>query len=365
MRAGRLSGRTAALGGVVLLPLLLFPLLFIASRCVGSGGPTPVREASAATAAVEGYARPGAATFLALPEWYVVYSAEEYAEAIGRGAPSRFPYFGAIRQFWRYYGGVCVTTRHRYPFSLRRHAALGATGMRFSVEQAVKGAYEKSLGRVVEWIGGHDTPEDAFAARVAREYGRSLSTQPWYDFRFGTALEALWKDVPARGPHPIRKWERRVALSIEYGVKTLYGGAARVVLTYLSGAGDAGVYVLADNVSDRALVDARIQKVKAVGPHVYVLKLPPEPGFTRIVPGLVRQGVRFRDIAGNREIFLTVRAPRTWGPGLAPGRLVLAEPILTDPGRQRAGIATPVSSLHTVLASLERSGATLEQLYAY
>ena len=229
MRAGRLSGRTAALGGVVLLPLLLFPLLFIASRCVGSGGPTPVREASAATAAVEGYARPGAATFLALPEWYVVYSAEEYAEAIGRGAPSRFPYFGAIRQFWRYYGGVCVTTRHRYPFSLRRHAALGATGMRFSVEQAVKGAYEKSLGRVVEWIGGHDTPEDAFAARVAREYGRSLSTQPWYDFRFGTALEALWKDVPARGPHPIRKWERRVALSIEYGVKALYGGAARVV----------------------------------------------------------------------------------------------------------------------------------------
>ena len=365
MRAGRLFRRTAALGGVVLLPLLLFPLLFIVSRCVGSGGPAVVREASAAAAGVEDYARPGAATFLGLPEWYVVYSAEEYAEAIGRGAPSRFPYFGAIRQFWRYYGGVCVTTRNRYPFSIRSHVALGAIGMRFSAEQAVKGAYEKTLGRVVEGIAGHDTPEDAFAARVAREYGRSLSTGRWYDFPFAAALEALWKEVPVPGPHPIRKWERRVALSIEYGVKALYGGAARIAVKYLRGAGDAGVHVLAENVPDRALADARIENVKAVGPRVYVLKLPPAPAFSTIVPALLRQGVRFREIAGNGEIFLTVRAPRTWAFGLGPGRLVLAEPILTDPSRQRAGIATPVSSLHTVLAGLERSGATLEQLYAY
>ena len=184
MRAGRVFRRTAALGGVVLLPLILFPLLFIGGRCAGSGGPTHVREASAATASVDGYARPGAATFLALPEWYVVYSADEYAEAIGRAAPSRFPYFGAIRQFWRYYGSVCVTTRNQYPFSLRAHAALGATGMRFSAERAVKGAYEKTLGRLVEWIAGHDTPEDAFAARTARDYARFLDTGRWYEFPF-------------------------------------------------------------------------------------------------------------------------------------------------------------------------------------
>lgn len=363
MRAGRVFRRTAALGGVVLLPLTLFPLLFIGSQCAGSGGPARGREPSATAAGVEGYSRPGAATFLALPEWYVVYSAEEYAAAIGHGAPSRFPHFRAIRQFWRYYRSVCVTTRNQYPFSIRAHVGLGATGMSFSAEHAVKGAYEQTLGRLAEWLAGHDTDEDAFAARTAREYARSRHTRPWYEYPFAARLEALWKDTPPWGPHPIRKWERRVALSAEYGVKALYAGLLRLATKYLGGAEDSRIHVLAENVSDRVLADARIRKVKAVGPRAYILTLPRQQPFTEIVPALTRQGVRFRDIAGNEEIFLTVRAPRTWTFGLGPGRLVLAEPLLTDGSLQRAGIAAPVAALHTVLSRLERSGATLEHLY--
>jgi hypothetical protein len=340
-------------------------LFFIGSQCAGSGGPARPREPIAAAAGLDGYARPGAATFLALPEWYVVYNAEEYAAAIGREAPSRFPYFRTVRQFWRYYRSVCVTTRNQYPFPVRTHSRLAATGMSFSAEHAVKGAYEKTLGRVAEWIAGHDTPEDAFAVRIAREYGRFLRASPWYEFPFAARLEALWKETPPWGPHPVRKWERRVVLSTEYGVKSLYAGLVRVVARSVHGAEHAGIDVLAENVSDQVLADARIQKVKAVGPRAYILRLPRHEGFTAIVPGLVRQGVRFRDIAGNQELFLTVRAPRAWAFGLGPGRLVLAEPLLTDRSVQRVGIAAPVTSLHTILTGLERSGATIEQLYDY
>jgi len=229
----------------------------------------------------------------------------------------------------------------------------------------VKGAYEKTLGRVAEWIAGHDTPEDAFAARTAREYARFLHTRPWYEFPFAARLEALWKETPPWGPRPVRKWERRVVLSAEYGVKALYAGLARVVAGYLHRADNAGIDVLAENVPDQVLADARIKQVKAVGPRVYILRLPRHEAFTAIVPALARQGVRLRDIAGNEEIFLTVRAPRAWAFGLGPGRLVLAEPLLTDRRVQRVGIAAPVTALHTVLTRLERSGATLEQLYDY
>lgn len=353
------------LGGLGLLPLTLFPLFFIGSQCAGSGGPARANEPSTAAAGVDGYARPGAATFLALPEWYVVYNAEEYAAAIGHEAPSRFPYFRTIRQFWRYYRSVCVTTRNQYPFPVRIHSRLAATGMSFSAEHVVKGAYEQTLGRVAEWIAGHDTPEDAFAARTAREYARFLHTRPWYEFPFAARLEALWKETPPWGPRPVRKWERRAVLSAEYGVKALYAGLARVVAGYLHRADNAGIDVLAENVPDQVLADARIKQVKAVGPRVYILRLPRHEAFTAIVPALARQGVRLRDIAGNEEIFLTVRAPRAWAFGLGPGRLVLAEPLLTDRRVQRVGIAAPVSALHTVLTRLERSGATLEQLYDY
>jgi hypothetical protein len=146
-------------------------------------------------------------------------------------------------------------------------------------------------------------------------------------------------------------------------VKALYGGLVRAAAKHVRSAEEAGIHVLAENVSDRVLADPRIRKVKAVGPRAYILRLPRGPAFTEVVPVLTRQGVRFRDVAGNDEIFLTVRAPRAWVFGLGPGRLVLAEPLLTDRGLQRAGIAAPVSALHTVLAGLERSGATLEHLY--
>jgi len=154
----------------------LATLLFIGSQCVGTGGPGRAQEIPAAAAGVSGYLRPGAATYLALPRWYVVESAEEYAAFLDGGAPSGFPHLGALRQYWRHYRGVCATTRNRYPLDAGVHFTLGVAGVGFSAEHAAKGAYEATVGRVSEWIGGHDSAEDAFARRAAREYGQFLRT---------------------------------------------------------------------------------------------------------------------------------------------------------------------------------------------
>ena len=64
-------------------------------------------ELISATVDVPGYRRNGSSTFLTLPAWYVVYNAEEYATFVTSHAPSRFPYFAAIRQYWRYYASSC------------------------------------------------------------------------------------------------------------------------------------------------------------------------------------------------------------------------------------------------------------------
>jgi hypothetical protein len=50
-----------------------------------------------------------------------------------------------------------------------------------------------------------------------------MHTVPWYEFRFAGRLRSLWSDVPLWGPHVIRKWERRFALTVEYAVKAGYG----------------------------------------------------------------------------------------------------------------------------------------------
>ena len=82
-----------------------------------------------ATADVAGYLRDGSSTFLTLPSWYVIYSAEEYAAFVKSRAPSRFPYFAAIRQYWSYYASACGGTKPVYPFDARAHLILGLTGL--------------------------------------------------------------------------------------------------------------------------------------------------------------------------------------------------------------------------------------------
>jgi len=131
-----------------------------------------------ATADVPSYRRKGASTFLTLPAWYVVYSAEEYAAFVTPQAPSRFPYFGAIWQYWRYYASSCGGTKRIYPFDPRVHVALTLTGLAFTLDNTVKGAYENTVGVVTESIGFYHTEEDVFARKTAGQYAEFVRTAP-------------------------------------------------------------------------------------------------------------------------------------------------------------------------------------------
>jgi len=103
---------TVAVVGVIAVAV---PARFIGEHCFSVRIQPRDRplEIVRATADVPGYLRTGSSTFLTLPAWYVVYSAEEYAAFVKSRAPSRFPYFAAIGQYWRYYASSCGGTRQR------------------------------------------------------------------------------------------------------------------------------------------------------------------------------------------------------------------------------------------------------------
>ena len=352
------------MAGLLTLLVILATLLFIGSRCVGTGGPGRAQEIAAAAAGVPGYLRPGAATYLALPRWYVVYASEEYAAFLDGRAPSGFPHLGALRQYWRHYRDVCAVTRDRYPFDAGVHFMLGVVGVGFSVEHGAKGVYEATVGRVTEWIGGHDSAEDDFARRTAGEYARFLRAAPWYEFPFAGRLEALWKETPLWGPRPIRKWERRLALSTEYGVKALYGWLARMA-SRGAAVEDQQIHVWAESVPARAFTDGRIHKVREVARGSFIVRIPRGDAFTEVVTALARHGARVREIAGNDEILLTARARGPAADLEAAGQVVLTEPILTAPETRRIGVAVSVRMLHVILVALPGRGVTLERLYEH
>jgi hypothetical protein len=367
-RRFRIVRLVVLLVAAVILVTVTLPSVFIAVTCYRPFAPQtlPSADTLRATAGIANYERPGAATFLALPAWDIVYSAEEYAAFVFREPPSRFPWFGAIAQFWRTYAASCRATRHASPFDPGAHLRLGGTGVSFSVQHAVAGAYETTLGRAAEWLGGHDSEEDAWARRTAQEYGRFLHLAPWYEFSFARTLRALWRHTPWAGPHPARKWERRIALSAGYGATAVVARVINRVFGTARVGEDVEIRAWLDDVPDDAFADLRVKRLRTLGPRSCIVGLPRGGAFTAVALELLRHGARFRDIAGNDVIALTAvgsRAAR--GSVTSPASVVFEEPVLTNPGVVRLAVRVPVGALNEMIAALAARGATLERLYDF
>lgn len=355
---------------LVLIAALLAPSVALIVRCALARQAPPAavsdpHEVEQAKSRVAGYARSGAATYLTLPEWLIVYDAEEYASFVKSRRPSGFPYFRSIPRYWLYYKHVCDAACGRYPFDFGNHLMLAVIGTSASVENLVKGLYENTIGRLTEWIATNDTDEDRLAIAVAGDYARFIHGVPWYDYPFGRAFRRLWSQVPLRGRHPIRKWERRFALSLEYGVKAIYGGLIRLGTKSVYGNEEEWIHAWVRGVPGRTFDDSRVRRIAsfADGSHIVAIKRY-EP-FTSAVAALAGQGARFHDIAGNRQIVITAlgsAAPSAFDRNEA--RVLFASRQLAD-DRQRVVIEASVDALGSVLGRLRQSGLALEHLYDY
>jgi hypothetical protein len=352
------------------LAIVIIPLIGVgvACRVWASVGVAlaPVADSSI-TQGLPSYARLEDQTYLTLPEWYIVYSADEYAAFIAHNPPSQFPYFGAIEQYWRSYYDVCAITREQYPFNGGYHLTLAVIGASFTLEYVAKGLYENTLGRATEWVSSSDlSEEDAYARQVAAEFGAFIHTIPWYEFPYGEKLRGLWSSTGGWGPNGVRKWERKIALTLEYGVKALYAWLIKLGGQAVYAPEDLEIQVWVEGITPEILQrEPQVRVVKPLDARAAIIAIPRYEAFTQLTPRLMKQGVRFVEIAGNDDVLVTAFAPQAWAYNLSAGQFLFAMPILTEPQRKRVAIKAPVKSLHRVLADLESRGLKLEHIYDY
>jgi hypothetical protein len=339
---------------------------FVALKCYSSSATDrPVESVERSTADLAGYKREEASTYLTLPEWYIVYNTDEYAKALKTTGPASFPYAGSIRQYWGYYGAACAATKGVYPFSTGNHLMLGVIGSSFSIEYALKGLYENTAGRLSEWIAGRDTPEDAFAAATAAEYGTFMHTVPWYEFPFAAKAGALWAGVPWRGPGMTRKWERRLALTAEYGIKAGYAWLIGLGSQATYGPEDLRIQARVENAPESIYADGAVKRVKPLGNGAAIVSIPRYEAFTGRMLALLGQGVRFVDIAGNDEILVTALVTPAWTARELEASMVLDQPLLTDRSTRRVGLKLRVRALHIVIPQVQQRGGRIEHFYDY
>ena len=111
---------------VVLIALaVLVPLAYIEGRC----GPAPNATAAATTPAPvlpaideQGYRRKLDNTFFTFPEWYIVYSFEDFGRFLDKASESQFNYLGHITASGKVFApstGHCRRRRSPAPKSRR------------------------------------------------------------------------------------------------------------------------------------------------------------------------------------------------------------------------------------------------------
>ena len=312
------------------------------------------------------YARPEDLTYLTLPEWYIVYSTDEYAAFIQENPPSHFPHFRAVAQYWQSYIDVCEVVQGKYPFNNEHQFALGFIGISFTAENMLKGVYEGTIGRIAEWTSAEPTEEDLYAARVAAEYGEFMHMTPWYFFPFGDKLQGLWSETSLWGPGPIRKWERKLALTAEYGLKALYAGFTKWAAQATYGGADVEkIYGVTTGLSEDML-SHDLEVIENVDDQRQLIRITRFEYFSDTVPGLTERGVRFLEVAGNDDILFTMFGPRDADYTFEYGTYLFDLPILTQPGRTRAAIKVRVDDIGPFLEELKgRTDLQFEHMYDY
>jgi FAD/FMN-containing dehydrogenase len=336
-------------------------------------GPARMELGRAERAAVDsmgGYARPESQSFLAHPEWFIVYSADEYAAFTKDRLPHGFPYARSIGQYWRNWGRVSRASRRENPGNGQYSLMLGVIGVSYSVEYAIKGAYENTIGRLSAWTArGRATNEDRFAHQVAADYGRFIHQIPWYQYPFGRQLRALWTDVPLWGPAPLRKWERRLSMTVEYGIKAVYarmlGGATGAAYAPQDLRISAVVYGDTASLAPR---DARVLARRQIGPRHALVTVERYDPFWQVMRDAARRGesAPLVEIAGNDDIVVTGVAPRDWRYVGPDAEFLYALPLPTDAQRIRPVLKVRTRDLLPFLRRVEAEGRmTVDHVYDY
>ena len=185
-------------------------------------------------------------------------------------------------------------------------------GVSYSIEYAIKGLYENTIGRVFEWIRG----EDAHAARRLRAQGaaglcRVSLHRPLVQISVPRKARWLDGDFGADAESPLRTWERDFALGTEYFVKIGYAALIQKALD--AGSDDEPrdiMFVVATLPPEVLAKEPRIKPIRALTPQWQLVQTPRYKDLTEILHSLLDQGFGLAEIAGNHEILITVIAPK-------------------------------------------------------
>lgn len=352
--------RWPAAVGAVTVVLLSLPVVYVETACRGSADPA----AGAGTPLITDRAwhRREADTYLTYPEWHVVYAYDGLAAALARGDEHGADFATDVGDFWRAtcalmgvadtHGGAGGDTR----------TMIHVIGVSFTLEMAVKGLYEETIGRVTAWWRGPEkTPQDLAIAAMARDYAAFLRQTPWYAYPFMREARRLWT-LPAG--LSVRSWERRIGIGIELTAKAAYGSLMgwAVAATAPATLEIRSIVAGLDPSRVAGLPDVEVVASREAGR--IEIQTPRYARFTRVLAAIAAAGGTVVEIAGNDEVMVSMTTAA--GTTALPARgVVLARLGRSGVGGERWLVSVPVRDLAVLFTAHPLGDPGLEHVYDY
>lgn len=303
-------------------------------------------------------------TLSTFPEWYIVYSAQEYSDLMAQGGrPSQFPYFAAINQYWQSLESIKASLNGT-EIDAESLSVLQVIGVSFTIEYGIIGVYEQTIGRVFELLHfNHKANEDYTTDTIAKAYSDSLLQTPWYDFSYHTAVSQLWQSWDWSSLS-LRGLERRIMFTLGYHIKGAYAALlGKVAEANFGFVGSTTSFIMNDLDQSTLSTNPFLTSVTAVEGGIAALA-PRYRAFTPVAQNIAEQGGDFVEIQGNSEILISFVAPINHTCNL-PGKTILTLPILTHDTNARFGQLVAISELSQTLRQLQSCGISLEHIYDY
>ncbi len=347
---------------------VLVPLAYIEGACRPASSAATTSGPAVTLPAIDeqGYRRKENNTFFTFPEWYIVYSFEDFGRFLDQSSESHFNYLGHILGFWQ---SFCTINR-AVPATGESLAdvktMIYVIGVSYSTEYAIKGLYENTIGRVFEWIRGETrTPQDQYARAVLQDYAAFLYTVPWYKYPFREKLDGLMA-ISAPTPSPLRTWERDFALGTEYFLKV---GYASLIQKALDASNDDEprdiMFVVATLPPELLAKEPRIKPIRTLTPQWQLVQAPRYKALSEILQSLLDQGFGLAEIAGNHDILITVIAPDAAKLSIKDTAELFSLELDARPGFRRAGLKARIDRLVDISRDLKSRGAVIEHFYDY
>jgi hypothetical protein len=285
----------------VALLVLCAPIAYVELACRGD----VVEQRHSPLVADRAFHRREANTYLTYPEWHIVYAYDGLASTLKTSDEHAFPYVSSIGGFWRSTCALMRVADAHGGADWGTRSMIHTIGVSFTVEMAVKAAYEETVGRITAWWrGGEKTPQDKVIAAMAVDYSAFLRQTPWYEYPFVREAKVLWA-APVEGY--VRGWERTLGIGTEFLAKAAYAK----VLAVAAGTAPAQLTIRSVVTGlDKADL-AAIQGVTVVAERKGQVEIetPRYDRFTRILATIAHRGGTLLEIAGNDDIMVSITVP--------------------------------------------------------